>query len=70
MVFWVLKKRHYVYSHCKKRFYEFYDLLDVYTKKEIEKQYQISSTTVSRILKMVSFEKPNLPKVLWMDKLK
>lgn len=47
-----------------------FDLFDVCTKKEIAKRYQLSSSTVSRILKMVSFEKPKLPKVLCMDEFK
>ncbi len=47
-----------------------YDLFDVCTKKEIAKRYPASSSTVSRILKMVSFEKPKLPKVLCIDAFK
>ena len=47
-----------------------FDLFDVCTKKEIAKQYQVSSSTVSCILKRVSFEKPKLPSVLCMDEFK
>ena len=47
-----------------------FDLLKLHTKKEIDKKHQVSSTTVSRVLKMVSFEKPRLPKVLCIDEFK
>ena len=47
-----------------------YELFDVCTKKEIAKRYQVSTATVSRVLKMVSFEKAKLPKVLCIDEFK
>ena len=47
-----------------------FDLFEVCTKKESAKRYQVSSSTVSRILKMASFEKTKLPKVLCIDEFK
>lgn len=47
-----------------------YVLFDICTKKEIAKQHLVSSTTFSRILNIVSFEKPKLPKVLYIDEFK
>ena len=47
-----------------------FDLFDVCTKKEIAQRYQVSSSTISRILKMVSFKKPRMSKVLCIGEFK